>query len=952
MEISSTGEAIVIGTTDSDDYHTTADAKQSAHGGSMDAFLTVLAEDAKSITYSTYLGDTGDDEGKGVYYDCEVYLAGYTASDNFPISVGANQSVNAGAKDGWLAKFNYSQAMLTLDSPADNAYNLNPFVQFGVSNILEAETWILQISEDANFESIVYEASYANTSVQLATPLEKGKTYYWRARRVSNGFCGDWSDSRKFKTSDFDWEYKWRWEEPDFPKFRYTDVVSNADVTIAATEEGVLMIKTNQSGSWDYSSTIPAENLDNLCIDNSGAFYLTGKGYDGQMKIYRSPDNGNKWNEYYTSSDVSLVIQAIEIISPELGFYTDDNGMIFKTADGGENWTEINPGTNQPLVDICYINSENTGWAVGESGTILKTTDGGDSWSSVKPSGATENFEAIQFADKLYGVAVAPNGIEYTTTDGGATWSKTIINSNVDFTDAYIDSPGSISIVGENCIYKKENGSWTNVWNSQTHGQRAFKSGYAVDGTSTLVGINGEIVETNLSTTFTTLNSMDTPKYNAVSQIENTIIIAGESVKIQKNGTAFADLSHQFTDEIMHIQLLEGGYAYAATAQQYMYRSNDKGENWTKFNTGINKAIADINFIDNQTGFIAMENDVYMTEDAGSSWQMVTVNQFPDYIHSLYFAEQTLYLTNNGLWYSNNMGISWFEITLNLPDLGDVKAFARKGSIAFIGGQNGLAKSTDGGRTWSYSKVENGMDIIDIEILNSSTIWALAQNGTVYRYNNGTDSWNVDYTKSGSNIKDLDAYNNINILAVGEAGSVLRAYPELIEPDIFKQTIYMTQGWNLISSYVKPTSTATEDVVASLDELLLMKDEDNQIYFPQLNLFQIDEFDYTKAYYIYCNSIDTLEIEGTYDAANQPAISLKKGWNLIGYTLSHPTSCDDAFESLVDNQGNKKYLLVRDLGSNVYFPFLNLDTIGDLVPGKGYKIYMLEDVDDFKYPAP
>jgi len=81
------GYAIVVGTTSSSNFPTTSGAVQTAFGGgSNDAFVTRLATDGKSLTYSSYLGGSGTDVGTAVATDAlgNAYITGYTNSTNFP----------------------------------------------------------------------------------------------------------------------------------------------------------------------------------------------------------------------------------------------------------------------------------------------------------------------------------------------------------------------------------------------------------------------------------------------------------------------------------------------------------------------------------------------------------------------------------------------------------------------------------------------------------------------------------------------------------------------------------------------------------------------------------------------------------------------------------------------------------------------------------------------------
>ncbi len=84
----------------------TPDAFQKIHGGNKDAYLKVISYDMSQLIYATYLGGSGDDEGKTVAVDKQdnLILGGLAFSTNFPI-LNAFQNQNAGGSDGYFAKF-------------------------------------------------------------------------------------------------------------------------------------------------------------------------------------------------------------------------------------------------------------------------------------------------------------------------------------------------------------------------------------------------------------------------------------------------------------------------------------------------------------------------------------------------------------------------------------------------------------------------------------------------------------------------------------------------------------------------------------------------------------------------------------------------------------------------------------------------------------------------------
>jgi photosystem II stability/assembly factor-like uncharacterized protein len=104
------------------------------------------------------------------------------------------------------------------------------------------------------------------------------------------------------------------------------------------------------------------------------------------------------------------------------------NGIFKKSNNNGTTWTG---NISQILLyDINFINSTD-GWIVGSTGRIFKTIDGGNNWTdasnSTTPSGSLVNIDFIN--NQIGYLTVANNGI-FKTIDGGANWTSFISDSN------------------------------------------------------------------------------------------------------------------------------------------------------------------------------------------------------------------------------------------------------------------------------------------------------------------------------------------------------------------------------------------------------------------------------------------------------------------------------------------------------------------------------------------
>jgi hypothetical protein len=110
------GNAYVTGETNGN-FPTTGGAYQTAYGGSSfgsEAFVAKLSASGSALVYSTYLGGSGGDIGKGIAVDSlgNAYVTGRTNSTNFPTTAGAYQTVFGGISNAFFTQLNPSGSAL------------------------------------------------------------------------------------------------------------------------------------------------------------------------------------------------------------------------------------------------------------------------------------------------------------------------------------------------------------------------------------------------------------------------------------------------------------------------------------------------------------------------------------------------------------------------------------------------------------------------------------------------------------------------------------------------------------------------------------------------------------------------------------------------------------------------------------------------------------------------
>lgn len=165
---------------------------------------------------------------------------------------------------------------------------------------------------------------------------------------------------------------------------------------------------TNDGGATWNQQTVDT----GTCLDTLGLDYIqmvdvsTGYAVSNFLLnkyLLKTTDTGKHWNIIYEQSGIG----GIYFWDENNGIMVASGGKVFKTTNGGVNWTLKPTPTTQPLSSVAFMDV-NTGYAVGGGGSIIKTIDGGETWTS-ETSPTTESL----FRVKCFG------GKAYATGDGG-----------------------------------------------------------------------------------------------------------------------------------------------------------------------------------------------------------------------------------------------------------------------------------------------------------------------------------------------------------------------------------------------------------------------------------------------------------------------------------------------------------------------------------------------------
>ena len=273
IAVDSDGNAYIVGQTLSPNFPTSplnARLGPPNPSNTLDVFVTKLNPAGSGLVFSTYLGGSGDDVGAGIAVGPSnyVYVTGWTASTNFPTTVGAFQSARQGAEDAFVAKLNPTGSALeystylgggNLDFGRGIAVDSNGDVYVtGETNSINFPTlYASQTSNGGGWDAFVTKLSGAGSPV-YSTYLGGSSHDYGAGAAVDasfNAYVTGYTQSGDF---------------PKTPLAYQTSLGGGYDAFVT---------KLDATGAQAYSTYLGGEGNDygkGIAVDSSGYAYITG----------------------------------------------------------------------------------------------------------------------------------------------------------------------------------------------------------------------------------------------------------------------------------------------------------------------------------------------------------------------------------------------------------------------------------------------------------------------------------------------------------------------------------------------------------------------------------------------------------------------------------------------------------------------------------------------------
>ncbi len=162
-------------------------------------------------------------------------------------------------------------------------------------------------------------------------------------------------------------------------------VIDSSSVYITSVSKYILtypgdiinaICKTTDSGlSWRKIETNISDKINNIYFTSLDTGYISGY---YSYNLFKTVDGGELWDLVFTFPDE---IRDLKFINSEIGFAAVGSDQIYKTTDGGYNWTYNFSGSYQFRCSRLSIVNKNIVYASNWYSDLSKSIDSGENWN-------------------------------------------------------------------------------------------------------------------------------------------------------------------------------------------------------------------------------------------------------------------------------------------------------------------------------------------------------------------------------------------------------------------------------------------------------------------------------------------------------------------------------------------------------------------------------------------
>ncbi|MCB9294839.1 MAG: T9SS type A sorting domain-containing protein [Lewinellaceae bacterium] len=474
--------------------------------------------------------------------------------------------------------------------------------------------------------------------------------------------------------------------------------------------------------------------------------------------VFRSNDAGASWGQVH-----DVVMATDLLIHPDdpnrvvvgCGNFSSPGFGIYRTTDGGENWTKATAGVPAQFngkiqlgmapgsPNVIYASIGN-GFSQADGGSWLcRSSNFGASWT-VRTTIDYSQWQGWFSHD----VAVSPNNANELAVVGINVWKSINGGNSITVTagggEVHADchdvtyhptDPNIVFVATDGGLFRSDDGGEQYYPANGGYQTVQFYNGFSNSAQDSALAFGG--LQDNGSIRWTGSEDLSwTPVFggdggwSAVDQQNDSrVFVSWQGLNIQRSingGDSFQPVvppGNEFTAFIAPYVIAQDNADIIYAGRANVYKSENVGDSWAVTGDGngldgnpilsmaISPQNSDVVYAATAPIPGSSTHGVFVTVNGGDTWQNITAPNLPDrFPMDLTVGptdEATAYITYSGfgsghLFRTDNYGESWEDLSEGLPDVptNAVVADPLFPDIIYVGNDLGVFASSDGGQNW------------------------------------------------------------------------------------------------------------------------------------------------------------------------------------------------------------------------------------------------------------
>ncbi|MCE2770338.1 MAG: IPT/TIG domain-containing protein [Saprospiraceae bacterium] len=542
---------------------------------------------------------------------------------------------------------------------------------------------------------------------------------------------------------------------------RLTFHPTNTSIIFACTAGGGLWKTTNGGTSWvpltDNLASIGTSGLVINPTDPNIMYLATGDGDGADTYSYgvlKSTDGGVTWNTTGLTFTTGTVIYKLQqhATDPNI-LLAGTNGGLYRTANGGTSWTKVVASGHFVAALVSNTSNGFKGFYASVDGgltyTLRSSTPNLMGWeTNGSDSGGQAWYDLCMAVSPTDVNQIIVGGVNtWKSNNGGVSWSimtnwyqtSTVPAMHADQHDLIFLNSTTIYAANDGGIYRSTNNgvSWTDLTNGMSISQ-LYRAGASQTDTRIIAGLqdNGTKLRSTTGTWSDEIggDGMDCAIDPTNASFMYGTLYYGDIQRSTNGGSSWTSITPSTGTDgawVSPVLLDPVNPATIYLGYKDLMKSTDRGTTWSKITAGQTGG----NFISNiavapsdpSVIYISWGTALAKTINGGSNWTTITA-PISSQISSLMvdptnpnnlYATYSNFTAGSKVYFSNNGGTSWTNISGTLPNIPANKIIYQTGSngALYLGMDVGIYYRDNTQTDWSlYNSGLPNVEIFDLEI--------------------------------------------------------------------------------------------------------------------------------------------------------------------------------------------------------------------------------------------